>query len=70
MPKCALKGLELQDVMFNDVVNCGVSTNEDGNHFVWQIDYNDCGTTKSVSFIANEGHVSSHTRLSSIHHLV
>ena len=51
VPKCALKGLELSDVMFNDVDNCALSANEDGNHFVWQIDYNDCGTTKSVSFL-------------------
>jgi len=49
VPKCALKGLELSDVMFNDVDNCALSANEDGNHFVWQIDYNDCGTTKSLN---------------------
>ena len=50
VPKCALKGLELQDIMFNDDVTCGLTATEDGNHYVWQIDYNDCGTTKSVSF--------------------
>ena len=49
VPKCALKGLELTDVIFNDVTNCALTANEDGNHFVWQIDYNDCGTSKSVS---------------------
>lgn len=50
VPKCALKGLELNDVMFNDDENCALTSTEDGSHFTWKIDYTDCGTTKNVSF--------------------
>ena len=49
IPVCALKGLELQDVKFNDESNCNAVAEQVGDHFHWVIDYNDCGTKKSVS---------------------
>merc|ERR1712176_290010 len=54
VPKCALKGLELNDVKFNDEVNCDVETSEDVTHFSWTINYNDCGTTKSLNSEAGQ----------------
>ena len=49
IPVCALKGLELQDVKFNDESNCNAVAEKVGDHFHWVIDYNDCGTKKTVS---------------------
>ena len=49
IPVCALKGLELQDVKFNDDSECNAVAEQVGDHFHWVIDYNDCGTKKSVS---------------------
>jgi hypothetical protein len=49
IPKCALKGLELMDVIFNDPDNCNMITGDDGRFFTWTIDYNDCGTVKNVN---------------------
>ena len=47
VPKCALKGLRLDDVMFNDEHNCAMVAVEEDNHFKWAIDYTDCGTVMS-----------------------
>ena len=49
IPVCALKGLELEDIVFNDDENCNKISARDGNFFTWTIDYNDCGTSKIVS---------------------
>ena len=53
IPKCALKGLELMDVIFNDPDNCNMITGDDGRFFTWTIDYNDCGTVKNVRITNN-----------------
>ena len=42
IPKCALKGLRLEDVIFNDQ-NCALIATEEDGFFNWSIDYNDCG---------------------------
>ena len=63
VPKCALKGLELSDVMFNDAENCALTSTEDEGHFTWKIDYTDCGTTKNVSFIKFQSKFSSYIML-------
>ena len=47
VPKCALKGLRLSDVKFNDDKNCGLVAIEEDNHYEWSIDYTDCGTVRS-----------------------
>ena len=51
IPVCALKGLELADIKFNDELNCDSQAVRVGNHFTWNINYNECGTTKTVSCI-------------------
>ena len=47
VPKCALKGLRLDDIMFNDEHNCEMVALEEDNHFKWVIDYTACGTAMS-----------------------
>ena len=46
IPKCAFKGLELTDIIFNDPTLCSPEANFNGTHYIWNINYNDCGTQK------------------------
>ena len=46
IPKCAFKGLELSDIIFNDSNLCSPDSQFNGTHYIWNINYNDCGTQK------------------------
>ena len=46
IPKCAFKGLELTDIIFNDSNLCSPDSQFNGTHYIWNINYNDCGTQK------------------------
>lgn len=51
IPKCALRGLELDDIIFNSGLDgdCGAEKVNNGSHLQWKINYNDCGTIRTVS---------------------
>lgn len=51
IPKCALRGLTMDDITFNSGLDgdCGVDKIVNGSHFHWKINYNDCATVRTVS---------------------
>jgi hypothetical protein len=53
IPKCALRGLELDDIIFNSGLDgdCGAEKVNNGSHLQWKINYNDCGTIRTVSIV-------------------
>lgn len=50
IPKCALRGLTMDDITFNSGLDgdCGVDKIVNGSHFHWKINYNDCATVRTV----------------------
>ena len=50
IPSCALRGLNMDDIIFNSGMDgdCGAVKNDNGTFFNWKISYNDCGTIRNV----------------------
>ena len=50
IPSCALRGLDMDDIIFNSGMegDCGATKNDNGTYFNWKISYNDCGTIRNV----------------------
>ena len=48
IPSCALKGVEIWEISLKENILCNVKLDFNSTHYSWEIDYNDCGTTRSV----------------------
>ena len=49
IPSCVLKGLEISEIGLKENTLCNVRKNLNTTHYYWDLDYDDCGTTKSVN---------------------
>lgn len=50
IPSCALRGLSMDDIVFNSGADgdCGLIKVDNGTYYSWKINYNDCGTVRTV----------------------
>ena len=49
IPSCALKGLEIWEISLKENILCDVKIDYNSTHYIWEVDYKDCGTTKTVN---------------------
>ena len=48
IPSCALKGVEIWEIGLKENILCNVKMDFNSTYYSWEIDYNDCGTSKTV----------------------